>query len=376
MATTSTPSSRILIVDDDADIRTAHARLAASLGYETETASDGVEALAKLALGVDLVLLDGQMPNLDGFEVARRIRAMPGFEFLPIIMISGLDGSDEHSRALAVGINDFIQKPIDRDVLHLRSHWLLDLKHAHDRLNEHKATLERTVEMRTAALREALEEMTEARRQIYKAHLDTIRRLTIAAEFKDEVTARHIERIGLYSSVLGEALDMSPGHVETVLHAAPLHDVGKLGIPDHVLLKPGKLDDSEWAVMRTHTTLGSEILAGSDSSVIQMGQTIARSHHERWDGTGYPQGLSGTDIPLEARICAVVDFFDALTMDRPYRRALDTEVVLGMMRRESGAHFDPDVLDVFFQHLSKITEIRAGYLTAHGSGAAASLPTP
>lgn len=362
----TTPSSRILIVDDDPHVRSSHARLAASLGYQTETASDGVEALAKLALGVDLVLLDGQLPNMDGFEVAQRIRATPGFEFLPIIMVSGLEGAEEHRRALAAGINDFIQKPIDRDVLHLRSHWLLDLKRAHDRLNAYKADLERTVEMRTNALREALEEMTEARRQIYKAHLDTIRRLTIAAEFKDEVTARHIERIGLYSRVIAEALDMSPGQVETLLHAAPLHDVGKLGIPDHVLLKPGKLDDSEWAVMRTHTTLGSEILAGSDSNVIQMGQTIARSHHERWDGTGYPQGLSGPDIPIEARICAVVDFFDALTMDRPYRRALGTDVVLGMMREASGSHFDPEVLDVFFTHLPKITEIRSGYLPADG----------
>jgi putative two-component system response regulator len=355
-------SARILIVDDDDLVRTSHARLAAGLGYDTETAADGLEALAKLALGVDLVLLDGQMPNMDGFEVARRIRATPGFAFLPIIMVSGLEGADEHRRALEVGINDFIQKPIDRDVLRLRSHWLLDLKRAHDRLNQHKTELERTVELRTAALRDALEEMTEARRQIYKAHLDTIRRLTIAAEFKDEVTARHIERIGLYSSVMGEALDMSPGEVETVRHAAPLHDVGKLGIPDHVLLKPGRLDDREWTVMRTHTTLGSQILAGSDSSVIQMGQTIAHSHHERWDGSGYPDGLAGTDIPLEARICAVVDYFDALTMDRPYREAMDTDVVLGMMRDQSGQHFDPDVLGVFFDRLPTINEIRSGYL--------------
>lgn len=360
----SPQSSRVLIVDDDPGVRASHARLATGLGYDTETAADGMEAIAKLALGIDLVLLDGQMPNMDGFEVARRIRATPGLEFLPIIMVTGLEGPDQHRRALAVGINDFIQKPIDRDVLHLRSRWLLDLKHAHDRLNEHTTELERAVEKRTAALREALNEMTEARRQINRAHLDTIRRLTIAAEFKDEVTARHIERIGLYSSVLGKALDMSPGEVETVRHAAPLHDVGKLGIPDHVLLKPGKLDDGEWAIMRTHTTLGSEILAGSESSVIQMGQTIARWHHERWDGSGYPEGLSGADIPLEARICAVVDYFDALTMDRPYRKAVDTDVVLSMMREQSGAHFDPDVLAVFFDKLPEIDEIRADYLTA------------
>jgi putative two-component system response regulator len=358
---TSKPS-RILVVDDDPKVRLLHARVARGLGFETETAADGEEALAKLALGIDLILLDGQMPNMDGFEVAKRIRAMPGFAFLPIIMVTGLDGPDEHRRALAVGINDFITKPIDRDLLHLRSHWLLDLKRAHDSLDEHRMSLERTIEIRTAALREALDEMTEARRQIYRAHLDTIRRLTIAAEFKDEVTARHIERIGLYTAVLGAALDMLPGEVETVRHAAPLHDVGKLGIPDHVLLKPGKLDEAEWAVMRTHTTLGSELLAGSDSNVIQMGQTIALSHHERWDGNGYPEGLSRDEIPLEARICAVVDVFDALTMDRPYRSAMPMDAVLDMMHRESGAHFDPVVLDAFFGNLSEITEIRAGYL--------------
>jgi putative two-component system response regulator len=359
---TDTPASRILIVDDDEKIRMVHARLVGGLGHSYELAADGLEALAKLALGVDLVLLDGQMPHMDGFEVARRIRQMPDYTFLPIIMVTGLAGAAEHRRALEIGINDFITKPIDRDILQLRTGWLLELKRAHDELREQRASLERTVEKRTVALRDALGETTEARRQIYRAHLDTIRRLTIAAEFKDHDTGLHIERIGLYARVLADAVGMSPGEVDTVRHAAPLHDVGKLGIPDHVLLKPGKLDEREWAIMRSHTTLGADLLADSESDVIRMGQLIARSHHERWDGGGYPDGLRRGEIPLEARICAVVDFFDALTMDRPYRQAFAPEVVLDMMRNESGAHFDPTVLEAFFHQLPEIFAIRKDHV--------------
>jgi len=359
---TSDVPSKILIVDDDDKIRSVHARLVATLGHQCELAADGLEALAKLALGVDLVLLDGQMPHMDGFEVARRIREMPEYAFLPIIMVTGLAGPHEHRRALEVGINDFLHKPIDRDVLHLRSRWLLELKRAHDELRAQRKRLERTVETRTVALRDALGETTEARRHIYRAHLDTIRRLTVAAEFKDQDTGLHIERIGLYARVLAEALGMSPGEAETVRYAAPLHDVGKLGIPDHVLLKPGKLDEAEALIMRSHTTLGWELLADSESDVIRMGQVIARSHHERWDGDGYPDRLRSGDIPLEARICSVVDFFDAMTMDRPYRQAFAMEAVLRMMKEQRGAHFDPEVLDAFFDHLPEIKTIRQEHI--------------
>jgi putative two-component system response regulator len=351
---------RILIVDDDASIRDLHRRLAEHLGYTVETAADGIEALAKLALDIDLVVLDVQMPNMDGFEVAQRIRAQPGRAFLPIIMVTGLSGAEDHRRAWRAGVNDFITKPIDKDVFQLRTHWLIDLKRAHDRLSERSEDLERMVDQRTAALREALLEMSEAKRQIHQAHLDTIRRLTVAAEYKDRHTGEHIERIGLYAQVLAEAAGMAPGDVETVRHAAPLHDVGKLGIPDEVLLKPGKLDAEEMAVMRTHAALGARLLSDSDSPVIRMGQAIARSHHERWDGRGYPDGLAGEATPVEARICAIVDFFDALTMDRPYRRAVEPDTVLSMMRSEAAAHFDPELLDAFFARLPQILEIRAG----------------
>lgn len=352
----SEASRRILIVDDDPKIRELHARLVRSLGHETETAADGLEALAKVILDIDLVLLDGQMPNMDGYETARRIRAIPEYRFLPIIMVTGLQGDAEHRRAIQVGINDFLTKPIDRDLLELRSRWLLELKSAHDRLNDRQLDLERSVAQQTRALREALERMTEAQRKTKAAHLDTIRRLTLAAEFKDADTGEHIERIGVYAERVARRLGMSPGDVETIRHAAPLHDVGKLGVPDHVLLKPGPLDEDEWVLMRAHTTLGAQILAGSDSSIIQMGETIALSHHERWDGGGYPDGMVGKEIPLEARICAVVDYFDALTMDRPYRKAFSVSRVLAMMKEGEGAHFDPDVLQAFFAIVSELRE--------------------
>lgn len=357
--------SCVLVVDDDEQVRTLHSRLLKSLGYRVETAADGVEALAKLALGIDLVLLDGQMPNMDGFEVASHIRAREAEHggFLPIVMVSGLTGRSQHRRALEVGINDFVSKPIDGDELHLRIHWLLDLKRAHDRLNERSVSLERSVETRTMALRNALEQMSDARREIYDAHLDTIRRLTIAAEFKDQDTGDHIVRIGHYARVVAEALGTAPGFVETITHAAPLHDVGKLGIPDAILLKPGRLDEEELRVMRTHALLGAALLSDSKSKVIQMGKRIAEAHHERWDGRGYPHGIAGDDIPLEARICAVVDVFDALTMDRPYRGALPTDEVLVMMQAEAGAHFDPRVLSVFLANLDQIQEIRSSYVS-------------
>ena len=353
---------RILIVDDDPDVRRVHAKLVQGIGHEAETAADGFEALAKLVLGIDLVLLDLQMPSMDGFEVARRIRAMPEYAMLPIIMVTGRDGSGEHRTAMEVGVNDFISKPINAEELALRSRWLLELKHAYDRLNKENVELDHLVRRRTDELREALEEMSETKRRIYDAHLDTIRRLTIASELKDEDTAGHIERIGRYAEVLAENADLPPNTVETIRHAAPMHDVGKLGVPDAILLKPGKLNGEEWVAMQAHASLGAELLAGSDSPVIRMGERIARCHHERWDGTGYPDGLAGEDIPLEARICAVVDFFDATTMDRPYRRALPVAHVLDLMSEGSGTHFDPGILDVFFKCLPGIMDVRADHV--------------
>lgn len=352
---------RVLVVDDDPDVRFLHRQFLEGLGYEVEAASDGIEGLAKIQLDIDLVLVDAEMPNMDGFEVARRIREEAGHHDLPIVMVTGLARKEDRLRAYEVGINDFINKPVDPHELRLRLKWLLELKAAQDAIKAHQAQLEVKVQRRTQALRSALEEMTEAKRLTYDAHLDTIRRLTLAAEYKDHDTAGHIERIGRYSEVVGRTMGLAPMELELILHAAPMHDVGKLGIPDRILLKPGALDEEERQIMNGHTTIGAQILAGSESPVIQLGATIALAHHERWNGKGYPHGIGGDEIPRDARICAVVDFFDALTMDRPYRKAVPNDEVVAMMREESGEHFDPQVLEAFLEARPEIERIQTEY---------------
>jgi putative two-component system response regulator len=299
---------------------------------------------------------------MDGFDVARRIRKTKSSEELPIVMATSLEAREDRLRAYEVGINDFINKPVDHTELRLRLKWLLELKTAQDKLRASKQHLEDTVQLRTRELRHALEEVTHAQRQVQEGHLDTIRRLTLAAEYKDHDTAGHIERIGRYSEVVGYAMHLAPGMIDLLLHAAPMHDVGKLGIPDHILLKPGPLTDEERAIMNTHTTIGAQILAGSTSPVIQMGERVALSHHEKFDGTGIPQGLRGEEIPIEARICTVVDFFDALTMDRPYRKAVPNDEVVQMILDETGTRFDPAVVEIFLDARPDIEKIQVEYL--------------
>jgi putative two-component system response regulator len=240
----------------------------------------------------------------------------------------------------------------------------MQLKVAHDQLAVQNEQLTWSVSRKTEELRTALEEMSDAKRRIYQAHLDTIRRLTIAAEYKDEMTAGHIARVGPCAEILAQAAKLSPGQIEMIRHAAPMHDVGNIGIPDQVLLKRGKLDDVERALMREHTRIGAALLAGSDSEVIQMGAEIALYHHEHWDGSGYPEERAGEDIPVEARICAIVDYFDSSTMDRPFRRALPEDQVLASMRELSALRFDPTLLEAFFSCLPAIAEVRRDH-TAH-----------
>jgi putative two-component system response regulator len=340
-------AARVLAVDDQEETRRVLQRALTTLGYGVEVACDGIEALAKLPLGADLVLLDARMPGLDGFEVARRIRADPEYSDLPIIMVTGLDSRQDRLRAVEAGVNDFISKPFELTELRVRTGSLLRLKEATDGLKRHRAELEQVVAKRTADLRLALDGMAEAQRSTYAAHLDTIRRLVIAAEYKDRDTAAHIERIGLYSELVATRLNLPPGEIEIIRYASPMHDVGKIGTPDAVLLNPRKLDAEEWEIMKQHTKIGARILHGSPSPVLRAGEAIALSHHERWDGSGYPNGLRGEDIPLAGRICAVADVFDALTSNRHYRDALPNETVWEMIQAEKARHFDPAVLDVF-----------------------------
>ncbi len=351
----------VLIVDDDEPSRMLLKAMVESLGHEATVAHDGIEALAQLKLDVDLVLLDVRLPGMDGYEVARLIREHPVTSDLPIIMVTVLESRQDRLRAVEAGANDFIAKPFDKTELRVRTTSLLKMKEAQDALKRHRMDLEDTVARRTAALRQALDETATAQRMAHRAQLDTVERLAIAAEFKDKITALHIRRIGEYSAVLAAGLKLPPGEVELMEHASRMHDVGKIGIPDAILQKPADLDRQEWVVMRRHTMIGGRILAKSSSKVLQAGRTIALSHHERWDGSGYPNGLAGEEIPLGGRICAVADVFDAMTNERPYKKAFPNEEAYDVLRGGRGTQFDPEVVDVFFESLPHILAIQAQY---------------
>lgn len=350
---------RILIVDDDDVTRKITQTLVEGLGHAPEPACDGIEALAKLRLDVDLVLLDVMMPGLDGYEVCRRIRQSPRNNDVPVIMVTSLAGGEDRLRAVEAGANDFIAKPVDKTELRVRSASLLKIKDAQDALKRYQAQLEELVEQRTASLRKALEEMADAQRLAYRAQLDTVERLAIVAEYKDKVTAKHIHRMSQYCAILARGLRLPPGEVELILHASRMHDVGKIAVPDAILRKPSGLDGIEWTVMRGHPAVGGLILADSSSQLLQAGRVIALSHHERWDGRGYPSGLEGERIPLWGRICAVADVFDAVTSVRPYKPAFSTEEAFRILREGRGTQFDPQVVDSFFDNLDEILSIWA-----------------
>lgn len=352
---------RILIVDDEEPNQELLRSILDSLGHDSEIAADGFEALAKYKLDIDLVLLDVNMPGMDGFTVARRIREDPDCGSVPILMVTALTSKNDRLRAVEAGANDFITKPIDVTELKVRMASLLRMKEAQDAIKRHQEELERTVEKRTAYLRQSLDNLAKAHRATYEAHLDTIRCLAVAAEYKDENTGTHINRMSHYTALLAQGLNLPPNEVELILHASKMHDVGKIGIPDSILLKPGKLTEEEMEIMKQHTIIGARILEGSLSEILQAGKVMALSHHEKWDGSGYPKGLSGKDIPLWGRICAVADVFDAITSDRPYHKAMPNEKAYEILREERGRHFDPGIIDVFFDRIEEVLKIQERY---------------
>lgn len=345
---------RILIADDTIQICQLLKAMLAPLECQVDTAADGCEALAKLSPEVDLLLLDLQMPGIDGLGVMRRLRADPMFGDLPVIMVTGRESREDRLRAVEAGVSDFIAKPMDRAEVLVRVKAQLRMKQAHDEVKQSRLVLEDTVALRTADLRLALEDMQVAQTKTKEAHVDTIRRLVLAAELKDHDTSEHIVRISRFWAVLGRALSMSALEVEVGSHAATMHDVGKIGIPDEILRKPGPLTERERLVMQTHAEIGARILAGSPSELMQTGEIIAISHHEKWDGSGYPNHLAGVAIPLAGRICAIVDVFDALTSRRSYRRAVSDAEAVDIMDQGAGRHFDPSLLGVFMDHLDEV----------------------
>lgn len=349
---------RAMVVDDEVLVRRALRRILEGEGFEVLEAENGAEAIALLEESLDLILLDVRMPVLDGFSFLRQLRGQERFSGLPVVMMTGGEGKEDRLKAVEYGANDFIGKPFEVSEVRVRAEAQLRLKRASDRLKRHGEALETEVKKRTAALQRALKREKEAREELYEAHLDTIRRLVLAAEFKDSRTAEHIGRIGRYCTVLARGMGVGGKELEQVGPACSLHDIGNIGMPDAILLKRGPLTVEERAIMEQHTLVGARILNGAAAQVLRLGARVALTHHERWDGSGYPMGLEGTEIPLLGRICAVADVFDALTTERSYREAVPKEEAYAHIREVGGREMDPRVVDVFFKSLSEIEAAR------------------
>jgi putative two-component system response regulator len=313
-----------------------------SLGYAVVLAGNGEEALARIKETLpNVILLDTLMPKIDGFEVLRRVKEDETTKTIPVIMMTARTEIEERLKALAAGADDFLIKPADEAELQTRVSSLLKVKAYNDHILNYQQDLEREVTRRT-------QELTKAIEKIKITSLDTVYRLSRAAEYKDEDTGAHVQRMSHYSSAIARSMGLDDKFVENILWAAPMHDIGKIGIPDRVLLKPGKLDDDEWVIMRRHTTIGAEILKDADAEFIKLAAEVALTHHEKWSGNGYPQGIKGTDIPLAGRIVALADVFDALTSERPYKAPFPLEKALAIIKEGKGSHFDPQVAEAFF----------------------------
>lgn len=350
---------KILVVDDEMLNRKVLKGFLDALGYSPELASTGQEALDVLDDSFDLVLMDIMMPVMDGYDAVKAIRENPKFEEIPVIMVTALSSIEDRLKAVECGANDFITKPIDKTELRVRTASLLKMKAARDEVKRYQGELEDMVNVRTQALQLALENLQSLQLATQEAHHETILRLSFAAEYKDEDTASHIQRMSLVCAMLAQKLGMGKDEVRLVLQASPMHDVGKIGIPDKILLKPGKLDAEEWAIMKQHPEIGQRILSNSSADLLQAGEIIAMTHHERWDGSGYPKGLAGEDIHLYGRICAVADVFDALISRRPYKEPFPMDKALAIMREGRGSHFDPKILDIFLDNIDKVQAIAA-----------------
>jgi putative two-component system response regulator len=347
---------KILVVDDEAKNLKLMEALLTPLGHELLFAHDGQEALDKAkSEHPDLILLDIQMPKLNGFEAAKLLKGGKDTSIIPIVMVTAFNAVEDRVKALEVGADDFLAKPVDKTELRARVTTLLKVKAYNDSMINYQKTLESEVAKKTAELKKAFD-------RIKSASLETINRLSRAAEYKDEDTGAHIQRMSFYAAAVAKKMGFSEIEVENLLYAAPMHDIGKIGIPDRILLKPGKLNDEEWVIMRQHAAFGANILAGSNAEFVKLGAQIALSHHEKWDGSGYPKNLKGDQIPLPARIVAIADVFDALTSNRPYRKEPFTiEKSFSMIKEGIGSHFDPAVVEAFFSITDEILEIREKY---------------
>lgn len=295
----------------------------------------------------DLVIVDYMMPDVDGLEFIRLLQEIPGRENVPIVMITANDQKPIRYRALDIGASDFLTKPVDKVEFLARAKNMLSLNETRKKLASHADWL--------------ADEVRKATKEIVERERETVVRLSRAAEYRDPETGAHILRMAHFSQLIAREMGLSLDDQNLLLEAAPMHDIGKVGIADKILLKPGRLDSEEFDIMKQHATIGYELLKGSSSRVLQAGAEIARGHHEKFDGSGYPAGIKGKDIPIFSRIVAVADVFDALTSERPYKKAWTIEEAVDFLNAGSGTHFDPDCVNAFLNAWEDVLAVRERY---------------
>lgn len=332
---------RVLVVDDtpeNIDVLTGVLKK----DYRILVAKSGEMALkiAGTDNPPDIILLDIMMPEMDGYEVCSRLKEDISTRKIPVIFVTARDEVIDEAKGFDLGAVDYITKPFSATIVQARVKSQLALY-------DQKRELERLVKERTS--------------EIHKTKLEIIRRLGVASEYKDEETGDHVMRMSHYSRIIGEASGMCSEEADLVLHAAPMHDVGKIGIPDCIIRKPGKLNCDEWKMMKTHTVIGAKIIGEHKSDILKAAGTIALTHHEKWDGSGYPRGLERKQIPVYGRIAALADVFDALTSVRPYKDAWSVEDAVEEIKKCSGRHFDPYLVEVFLETLPDILKIKEKY---------------
>ena len=353
---------RILAVDDEsANVRVLE-RLLHRAGFAQVRALTDPRMVMRTfeTFEPDLLLLDLHMPWIDGFGILEMLsEVIPAEEYFPILVLTGDLSEEVQDQALSMGARDFLTKPFNTSEVLLRIQNLLETRVLHLRLQRHNRTLEERVEQRT--------------RDLAEAQVEILQRLAMAAEYRDDLTGRHAERVGLLSALIGRELKLPEEDVRLLRRAATLHDVGKIGVSDSILMKPGPLTEAEFAAMQRHTEIGDRILSGSRFPLLQMAAEVATSHHEWWNGEGYGNGVSGTDIPLTGRIVAVADVFDSLSHERPYKRAFTRVETLDYIRAGEGKQFDPRVVEAFFRLVDRGVVDRLDSLLAE---ALPELPNP
>jgi putative two-component system response regulator len=338
-------AAKILAIDDNILNLQIIKKIFSNAGFiNLSTTTDPTQAVKLYKkLQPELILLDLNMPKMDGFAVMVQLSILNPDDYLPILILTAEEESIRF-KALQSGAKDFLHKPYEHMDVILKSRNIIEVRLLYNQVRNHNTSLDHQVNERIKEIRDT--------------RLEVIQRLAIAAELRDSGTGKHIYRMSRYCQLLALAVGYTKEQGELLLTTAPLHDIGKIAIPDSILLKPSSLEPHEFEIIKTHTTLGARMLSGSDSVFLKMAETIALTHHEKWDGSGYPRGLKGEEIPLVGRICAVADVFDALSSERPYKRAWTMEETMAEINKSKGTHFDPKLVDAFQGIIKEVKAVR------------------